>query len=77
MSARSLRARTSCQCTECSPVIGQNSTIKTTICTLTGTEGTNAQTNAVYSVLGWRGPFMYNSGKSFILLFAPSINVVG
>ena len=58
---------------ECSSVTGQ-----ALICILTGTEGENPHTNAVYSVLGWRGPFLYKSGKSFRLLSsAPSTKVVG
>ena len=68
---RSLKASTCCLGTECSSVIGQ-----ALICTLTGTEGTNPHTNAEYSVLGWRGPFLYKSGKSFTLLASPSTNVV-
>ena len=69
----SLKASAYCLGAECSSVIGQ-----ALICPLTSTEGTNPHTNAVYSVLGWRGPFLYNSGKSFRLLsFAPSTKVVG
>ena len=76
MSTENLRGRTSClgACDWSNPLI------KTVLCTmtLTSTEGTNPQTNAVYSVLGWRGPFLYNSGKSFRLLSsAPSTKVVG